>query len=157
MTLSEKGSKAASLDAVDFKILKLLSQDSKMAYAELAKSLSLTAPAIHARVKKLEKLGVIKKYRVEIDYEKIGLPVTAFIRVQISKISCSDAGKMLMEFPEIEECHAVAGEDDLVLKTRTATPLELQNLLDRMKTQGLVEKSISVFVLETHFERPRVC
>ncbi|MES2855969.1 MAG: Lrp/AsnC ligand binding domain-containing protein, partial [Bdellovibrionota bacterium] len=71
--------------------------------------------------------------------------------------SCRDAGKKLLEFPEVEECHAVAGEDDLVLKTRTATPLELQNLLDKMKVQGLAEKTISVFVLETHFERPRVC
>ncbi|HVK60363.1 MAG TPA: Lrp/AsnC family transcriptional regulator [Bdellovibrionales bacterium] len=157
MALSEKPLATGSLDGVDFKILKLLSQDSKMAFAELAKRVNLTAPAIHARVKKLERLGVIKKYRVEIDYEKIGLPVTAFIRIQIGKLSCRDAGKKLMEFDEVEECHAVAGEDDLVLKTRTATPLELQNLLDKMKTKGLVEKSISVFVLETHFERPRAC
>ncbi|MES2855970.1 MAG: winged helix-turn-helix transcriptional regulator, partial [Bdellovibrionota bacterium] len=65
------------------KILKLLSGDSKMAFAELGKKVNLTAPAIHARVKKLERLGIIKKYRIEIDYEKIGLPVTAFIRIQI--------------------------------------------------------------------------
>jgi Lrp/AsnC family transcriptional regulator, leucine-responsive regulatory protein len=157
MALTQKALTPPHLDEVDAKILKLLSQDAKMAFADLAAKINLTAPAIHARVKKLEKMGVIKNYGIELNYEAIGLPVTAFIRVQTSsKLSCRQAGAKLLAFPEIEECHAVAGEDDLMLKTRTATPLQLQNLLDRMKTEGLVEKSISVFVLETHFERPRV-
>lgn len=157
MLLSEKLPMNGSLDPVDLKILKLLSQDSKMPYAELGKRANLTAPAIHARVKKMEKLGIIKRYQIEIDYEKVGLPVTAFIRLQVNNVSCSEVGKKLIDFPEVEECHATAGEDDLLLKVRTATPLELQNLLDKMKAAGLSDKSVSVFVLQTHFERPRVC
>lgn len=143
------------MDELDLKILKLLAQDAKASYAEMGEKVHLTAPAVHARVKKMEKSGVIKHYGVEIDYEKAGLPVTAFVLLR-TKLRCSDAGKQLMKFPEIEECFSVAGEDDLILKTRTSTPLELQNLLDRMRTQGISEKSVSIFVLENHFERSRI-
>lgn len=146
----------APLDEMDLKILQLLSQDAKMPFAELGKAVHLTAPAVHGRVKKLEKLGVIKHYSIELDHALIGLPVTAFIRVQIGKARCRDAAKKMLSFDEIVECHAVAGEDDLILKTRTATPLDLQNLLDKLKTQGLIESSISLFVLESHFERMRL-
>lgn len=127
-----------------------------MSFADMGKEVNLTAPAVHARVKKLEKLGVIKKYGIELDYARVGLPVKAFVRVQIGKMRCRDAGKKIMQFEEVVECHAVAGEDDLMLKTRTATPLDLQNLLDQLKTQGLIEKSVSIFVLETVFERTRI-
>lgn len=144
------------LDELDIKILQQLSQDAKTSYADLGRAVGLTAPAVHGRVRKLEKSGVIRRYGIEVNYDVIGLPVTAFIRVQTGKTSCRDAGRLISQFEEVVECHTVAGEDDLLLKTRTATPLDLQNLLDKLKTEGLVEKSISVFVLETQFERVRI-
>jgi Lrp/AsnC family leucine-responsive transcriptional regulator len=146
----------ADLDELDLKILKQLSHDAKTSYADLGQVVGLTAPAVHGRVRKLEKGGVIRRYGIEVNYDVIGLPVTAFVRVQTGKTSCREAGKLVSKFEEIIECHTVAGEDDLMLKTRTATPLDLQNLLDRLKTEGLIEKSISVFVLETQFERVRI-
>lgn len=155
MALSS-GNRTTPLDPIDLKILKLLSQDAKTAFSELGKAVHLTGPAVHGRVKKLERLGIIKRYGIELDYDSIGLPVKAFVRVQIGKLRCRDAGKKIMQFEEVIECHAVAGEDDLMLKTRTATPLDLQNLLDKLKTQGLIETSVSIFVLETHFERTRI-
>ena len=150
----DKKSETVSLDETDLKIIQLLSQDAKMSYADLGQEIHLTAPAVHGRVKKLERSGVIKKYGIEIDYDRIGLPVTAFVRIQISKGRCRENGQRVSAYPEVLECHSVAGEDDLILKTRTATPLELQNLLDRLKVDGLSDRSISIFVLETHFERP---
>ncbi|RYZ84624.1 MAG: Lrp/AsnC family transcriptional regulator [Proteobacteria bacterium] len=144
------------LDETDLKILKLLSQDAKASYADLGSEVHLTAAAVHGRVKKLERNGIIKRYGIEMDYDVIGLPVIAFVRVTTGKTSCRESSKKLVKFEEIVECHAVAGEDDLMLKTRTATPLDLQNLLDRLKIQGLIERSVSMFVLETQFERARI-
>lgn len=144
------------LDDMDFNILKVLSQDAKTSYTDLGKAVNLTGPAVHGRVKKMENLGVIKKYGIEMDFALIGLPVCAFVRVQTGKLSCREAAKLVLQFEEVIECHAVAGEDDLLLKTRTATPLDLQELLDKLKTQGIIENSVSLFVLETHFERPRL-
>ncbi len=151
-----ESSGTVSLDETDLKIIKLLSLDAKMPFTELGKEVHITAPAVHARVKKMEKLGVIKNYSVNIDFQKVGLPVTAFVRMRTGKLSCGEVGKFLKKFKEIEECHSVAGEDDVILKTRTATPLELQHLLDKMRAEGLSEKSVSIFVLETLFERTRL-
>lgn len=145
-----------TVDETDLNILKLLSQNAKMSFAEVGEKVHLTAPAVHGRVKKLEAAGIIKNYGIKINYDLIGLPVIAFVRAQTGKVRCRDAGKLVTGFEEVEECYAVAGEDDLMLKVRTATPLALQNLLDKLKTQGIIEKSVSVFVLETHFERSRV-
>jgi Lrp/AsnC family leucine-responsive transcriptional regulator len=155
MVLKER-LKLTGLDETDLNILNLLSQDAKLSYADLGGRVHLTAPAVHGRVKKLEKMGIIKGYSIEIDYDLIGLPVVAFIRIQTGKLRCRDAGVKISEFKEIEECYSVAGEDDMILKTRTATPLDLQNLLDRLKTKGIVEKSISILVLENHFQRPSI-
>lgn len=155
MALSPK-LEAGALDEMDLKIIKYLAEDSKMSYQDLGQKVHLTAPAVHARVKKMEKTGIIQGYGVNIDYARVGLPVTAFVRLQTSKLRCSDLGEAVKKFPQIEECHAVAGEDDVLIKTRTATPLELQTLLDQLRTEGLADKSISIFVLETHFERSRI-
>jgi Lrp/AsnC family leucine-responsive transcriptional regulator len=148
-------SESVRLDEIDLNILHLLAEDAKRSFAELGEQVGLTAPAVHGRVRKLEKAGVIKHYGLEIDYAKIGLPVTAFVRIR-TRLSCSEVGKKLGAFAEIEECHSVAGEDDLVLKTRTATPLELQYLLDKLRLEGIAEQSISIFVLKTYFERSRI-
>lgn len=144
------------LDEIDVNILQALAQNAKLSFAELGEKVGLTAPAVHGRVRKLENAGVIKSYSIEIDYTKIGLPVTAFVRLNTGKLSCSEVGQLLGSYPEIEECHSVAGQDDLIIKTRTATPLELQHLLDKLRLEGLSEQSISIFVLQTHFERPRL-
>lgn len=146
----------ARLDEIDLNILKLMAKDAKLSFSEMGESVGLTAPAVHGRVRKMEKAGVIKHYGVDIDFARIGLPVTAFVRIRTGKIGCSEAGQLLSAYPEIEECHSVAGEDDLVLKTRTATPLELQQLLDKLRMDGLSERSVSIFVLQTHFERSRL-
>lgn len=145
-----------AIDETDLNILKFLSENAKLSFAELGEKVGLTAPAVHGRVKKLEASGIIKNYTISLDYEKIGMPVTAFVRVQTGSVSCRDAGFKVEPFSEVEECHSVAGEDDLMLKVRTTTPLALQNLLDKLKTKGLLQKSVSVFVLETIFERSRV-
>jgi Lrp/AsnC family leucine-responsive transcriptional regulator len=153
---SEKLPSGAHLDEVDLNIIKHLSQDAKLPYAELGKKIHLTAPAVHGRVKKLEKLGIITRYKVELDYSKIGFPVTTYVRAQTGKVSCRETASRLEAFAEIEECHSVAGEDDVLMKIRTSTPLELQILLDKLRTKGIIEKSVSILVLETHFDRSRI-
>jgi Lrp/AsnC family leucine-responsive transcriptional regulator len=153
MALGDNTLPAPHLDEVDLKILKFLSKDSKMSYSDMGKKLNLSGPAIHARVKKMEKTGVIKGYTIRIDPERVGQVVTSLVRVQTGKTRCRDIAKELGKIPEIHECYTVSGEDDLSLKIRTRTPMELQSVLDKLKVQNLIEKSITQLVMETHFER----
>ena len=71
------------LDNISWKILKELQIDARVTYAELGRRVGLTTPAVIERVRKLEDAGIITGYRIELDTAKVGLPITAFIRMSI--------------------------------------------------------------------------
>lgn len=141
------------LDPQDRKILSILQNDSRTPYAEIGKKVHLSAPAVHARVRKMEQNGVIKRHSIEVAPEKLGANVCAFIRITKTKHACAEVAQHLEKIPEVEECHSVAGEDCLLAKVRTATPLALTHLLDRMRAVPGIERTVTIVVLESHFER----
>ena len=142
-----------ALDSLDRKILSILKNDSRTPYSVIGKQVHLSAPAVHARVKKLEQNGVIEKHSIELAPEKLGANVCAFIRITKQKYSCADIATQLEKITEIEECHSVAGEDCLLAKVRTETPLALTNLLDRIRSVPGIERTVTIVVLQSHFER----
>lgn len=141
------------MDATDLMLLKLLEADSRQQYADLGKAVHLSAPAVHARVKKLEQAGVIKGYSVKIDPAAIGKPICAFIRLSTSRVSCSDTGNLLAKLPEVEECHSTAGEDCVLVKVRTKSTEALQNLIQTIVQLPGVTRTMTTVVLSSHFER----
>lgn len=140
------------MDEIDLKLLALLQQDSKQKYADLATTLNLSAPSVHARVKKMEQSGIIEGYRVCVDSNKLGLKLCAFVRVTTEGIG-SELGKTLFRFKEVEEVHCVAGEECLLLKVRTADTSSLSNLLDEIRRVKGVRKTITSIVLSTLLSR----
>ena len=141
------------IDETDRKILSLLKKDSRMQYAEIGKKVNLSAPAVHARVKRMEKDAVIRGYSVDINPVALGASLCAFIRIAKSKGLSADIAKFLKEIPQIEECHSVAGEDCVMVKLRAQSPLELSKLLDSIRELEAIDRTLTVVVLETHFER----
>lgn len=143
------------LDDVDRKILSLMQQDSRTPFAEIGKKVHLSAPAVHARVKKMEASGVITGYSLRLAAEKVGAPLCAFVRIARSKGKSSDVADELLKIRQVEEVHSVAGEDCLIVKLRVASPVELSKLLDRIRQNPhyTVDRTITAVVLETHFER----
>ena len=69
------------MDAIDLRLVDLLRGNARLSYAELARQVGLSAPAVHERVGKLESNGVIRAYRAEVEPEAIGLAVTALIGI----------------------------------------------------------------------------
>lgn len=146
------------LDSTDRQILLELQQDSKQTYAEIGEKVGLAAATVHARAKSLEKRGVIGRYGAYVDARAVGLPVLAFVSIVVDNgSSCTDLGPLLEPFPEIEACHSVAGDVDLLLQVRVATPEALEHLLYRIKQVKGVARTRSSVVLTTRFEeRPKV-
>ena len=142
------------MDQIDLKLLACLAQDAKRKYSDLAKEFNMSAPSVHARVKKLEHLGYIKGFGVEVDTQLLGLHVCAFVRVTTDGASCSDVCVHLQPIPEIEEAHSVAGEECLLLKVRTTDPAALSALLDRIRKVPGIRKTVTSVVLETRIDRP---
>lgn len=142
-----------SLDDIDRKILSLLKKDSRMQFAEIGKKVHLSAPAVHARVKKMEANNVIRKYSVDINPEALNAGLCAFVRIRKGKGTSTELAKLLVDIKQIEECHGVAGEDCLMVKLRTASTAELSKLIDHIRELEGIDRTLTVVVLETHFER----
>jgi Lrp/AsnC family transcriptional regulator, leucine-responsive regulatory protein len=141
------------LDAIDRTLLALLKEDTRRKYTELGEAVHLSSPSVHARVRKLEQLGAIQKYTIELNPGLLGLTTCAFIRIIISKATCPEVVEQLQKLKEIEECHSVAGEDCLILKVRTATPADLEPLINYILKVPGVERTVTSIVLTSYFER----
>lgn len=125
-----------------------------MKYAEMGTEVHLSAPAVHERIKKLEKNGVIKNYTIETNPKKLGLSVCALISITLSNVTlCSDAVIELEKIHEVEECFSTAGEESLLIKIRTKDTDSLEQLLVKLRSISGVERTLTKIVLTSHFER----
>ena len=130
------------IDAIDWKILKELQTDARISYAELGRRIGLTTPAAIERVRKLEDAKIITGYRAEIDTAKVGLPITAFIRMSISGVDYSRIIEVAKNSMEVLECHRGTGGDSFILKVAVGDVEHLQNLIDRLTPYGITTTSI---------------
>lgn len=144
------------LEATDSQILTLLSADGRMSFTDLGKATGLSTSAVHQRVKRLEQRGLILGYGASVNFEGIGLPLTAFISIRpIDPSQPDDSPERLSGIPEIESCWSVAGEESYILKIRTATPSELETLLARIRAVANVSTRTTI-VLSTYYENRTV-
>ena len=103
------------MDSTDRRIIELLAGNGRLSYAELARQIGLSGPAMHERVGKLEATGVIQAYRAQVDQEAVGLGVTAFIGiVQGVDSEIDDIVASMSELPEIESCYFLAGTESFL-------------------------------------------
>jgi Lrp/AsnC family transcriptional regulator, leucine-responsive regulatory protein len=151
---------AAGLDRIDHHILSLLRQDGRMSHAAIAKRVGLSGPAVHERVRKLEQSGVIAGYTAVIDPETVGLPHVAFCQVTLSEGSEFAMDEPIVaricEEPGVLEFHRIAGEDCYLVKIRTSTSKELEQVLRRVRAIRGVARTRTTIVLSTEHEQPSV-
>lgn len=145
---------AHGLDAIDRKLLGLLSQDAEQTYAEIGKQVGLSAPAVHERVKRYKATGRIKVVSAQLDPATTGKSLLAFVHVDSTGWGKSQAMLDLCNFPEVEEMHTVAGDACMVLKVRTENTQALEALLARIYDMPEVKTTKSYVVLSTVLERP---
>jgi Lrp/AsnC family leucine-responsive transcriptional regulator len=153
MAFTRKTAVRGNLDATDRMLLALLQHDSQARYADLGKQLHLSPPAVHERVQKLRRSGVIKNYTIEIDPSSLEFDICAFVNVHLTCTTSVAIAPLLKPFPQIEECHSVAGEQCMILKVRTETPKTLEHLLTDLRQVPGIERTTTVMVLETYFDR----
>ncbi len=143
----------AKLDATDRKLLNLLADDSTRSYAELGALLYLSAPAVHERVKRLKREGVIKKTACSLDGSKLGRPLLAFVHVDTPSYLVTRHLLKLKELPDVEEIHTVTGDSAMLLKVRTRDTQTLEDLLERIHSIEGFTGTRSYIALSTYLER----
>lgn len=123
------------LDGIDKKILGLLQKNGRMGLNDIAKKVGLKSPSVLARIKKIEKEGIIKGYTVLIGHKKIGLDITAFIGVYMEHPgSIRNFEREVKKIgDEILECHHITGEYTFLLKVMTKDTDTLRHLIERIR------------------------
>ncbi|MFZ3568587.1 Lrp/AsnC family transcriptional regulator [Streptomyces sp. BH097] len=141
------------MDDIDRKLIAVLQRDATTAYAALGKEVGLSAGAAHERVRKLRERGVVRRTTVDVDPAALGQGVLAYVMVE-SSAWMGDAADAFAAIPELVEAHVIAGSASVLVKVRSATTEQLQDVLRRLYGIEGVSGTQATVVLETFFERP---
>ena len=140
-------------DEMDAKIISALGADGRRSYAEVGAEVGLSTAAVHERVKKMLDKGVIRRFSISVDPERVGLNFTAFVAIRNDGgIHCRDVAPRLRAMPQVEELHSVAGEYDFLAKNRTTHARALEDVIYQIKAIEGVARTTSTVVLNTEFE-----
>ena len=143
----------STLDRTDLLLLAELQRNARLTNAELAERVHLSASACLRRVQRLERDGVIAGYRAEIDPERLGLGLQAFVRVQLRQHDTATVAafaRFVNAWDEVVACHALTGDMDYLLQVAVRDLEHFSRfLLDRLLNQAGVADVNSSFVLRT--------
>jgi len=140
------GVAASNLDETNRSILAALAENPRLATAELARIVGMSAPAVRERVGRLERSGVIRGYRLDVDPAAIGLPVTAWVRIKPGPGQLPKIADLARDTPQVSECHRISGEDCFLLKVHVPAVEDLEDVLDAFLLFG---QTTSSFVVAT--------
>ena len=144
---------ASTLDRTDLQLLAELQRAGRQTNAELAERVHLSASACLRRVQRLEREGVIAGYRAELDGERLGLGLQAFVRVHLARHDAASIAAFaahVNDWPEVVACHALTGEMDYLVQVSVGDLEHFSRfLLDKLLAQAGVADVNSSFVLRT--------
>lgn len=139
------------MDHIDLKILESLKFNSRATASEISKQVSLSVPAVSERLRKLEEGGIIEQYTLKTNREKMGYHLLSMVFVNVDQtMDITGFKDAVLSFPEVLECHHMAGEYDYMLKVLLEDTGELEHFIsDKLKTIKGVKKSNTLIVLST--------
>ena len=144
----------SKLDYLDKQILRMISEDARVPFLEVARTCNVSGAAIHQRIQKLTNLGVLKGSQFIIDPEKVGYETCAYVGLNLKNPeSFDEVVEKLKEIPEVVECHYTTGNYDLFLKLYAANNHHLLNIIhDQLQPLGLA-RSESIISFHAAIDR----
>jgi len=143
------------IDKLDLQILSILIEDGRTPYTDIAKKLFVSGGTIHVRMKKMEKLGIVVKQQLKVDYEKLGYDVTAFLGVYMNQSSqFSDVLAGLKQIQEVVESHYTTGTYGLFLKLICRDTNHLRDVLGEIQRIKGIQRTETLISLEESINRP---
>lgn len=126
------------MDVIDEKIIKLLRSNARESFANIGKSVDLSAPAVGKRVKQLEEKGYILGYSLQLNYDKLGFNTRAYINLKIHQSSTlRTAYNQIKQLNEVQRCDRISGEDSLCILAYFKSNKDLVTLLERISQYGV--------------------
>jgi Lrp/AsnC family transcriptional regulator for asnA, asnC and gidA len=137
------------VDKLDLKILKMLQENGRLPFTEIAEKLKLSESTIRKRVQALQKKEVIKKFTIEIDPSKIGINTVAIVGVDVDPTKLLEAAQKLCEIKEVRSVATSTGDHMIMTEIWTRDGRELTKLISKKigKIEG-VKKICPAIILE---------
>lgn len=144
----------SNLDALDEQILKLIANDARVPFLEVARACHVSGAAIHQRVQKLMSCGVIKGSQFELDPQSLGYEACAFVGLFLKEPSDFDrVVDALRDMPEVVECHYTTGGYDIFIKIYARSNQHMLSFIhDKLQPLGL-QRSETIISLHEAFHR----
>lgn len=145
------------LDDTDRKILNMLLQAGRVSYTDIAKAVDMKPPSVIDRIKKMETEGIIQGYTVQLDYQKLGYDLNAFVGVVVDH---PDHISLLEEtYRDIDDgivsCYHVTGEFTMLLRVITKNTKTLSAVIKKLRSVPGVIKTNTMIVFSTTLEQMR--
>ena len=135
------------IDEKDIKILKVLLEDSRLSFRQIAKRTGLAVSTVVSRVRRLEESGIIKKYTVEIDYEKLGYSLPVIIDVRVSKGKLFEVEREIARHPNVLAVYDITGDFDVAVLAVFKTRRELDAFVKMLQRMEYVERTHTKIIL----------
>ncbi|MBR9920188.1 MAG: winged helix-turn-helix transcriptional regulator [Bacteroidetes bacterium] len=149
-------SKNQELDQLDRQILSILMHNSKTPFTEIAKKLFVSGGTIHVRMKKLEDMGIVQGYNLDIDHSLLGYDISAFLGIYLDRSSLYDeVAEELARIPEIVGAHYTTGQYNILAKIICRDTNHLREVLhDKIQKISGIQRTETLISLQESINRP---
>jgi len=141
------------IDEKDKQLLSILQENCKLSLREISQLVKMRETTTFARIKRLEKAGVIKEYRAVLNPKAVGRNVLAFVLIKYDPsfgFSQREVAEKISKLPEIQEVHIIAGDWDMIAKVREKDVESLGKVvLDKIREIEGVKETVSLIVFES--------
>ncbi len=148
--------KEYELDAIDYKILEMLQENSRYSMRDVAKKVFLSSTSVAARVERMERSGIITGYHVSVDPIRMGYYIKAYIQIQVEPVRKTEFYPYMEQHNHVLECSCVTGEYTMLIKVIYRTTMELDQFINEIqrfgKTNTLIVFSTAISHRETFWK-----
>ena len=149
-----------SLDSGDVKILRIIQENCRLTAREISDQTNLPVTTVFAKIKRIERLGLVRGYHAVLNSKELGIGTTAFIfasfayqKNQHRIISQRKVAREISSFPEVQEVHIISGEWDILIKVKAKDVDAIGKfVVDKLRLVKGIEKTLTCLVFESEKE-----
>lgn len=155
MNTNDYKEQPAEIDALDQKILKMITKNARIPFLEVARECGVSGAAIHQRVQRLFNIGVVEGSEFIVSPQKLGYNTCAYMGIYLDKAKYhTTVAEALRKIPEIVECHYTTGQYAIFIKIQTKNNVHLKHIIDNelQEIEG-ISRTETFISLEMDFKR----
>lgn len=137
------------LDEASMKVLEEYLRDARQSFREVARRVGFSSGTVASRVKRMEEAGVIKRYTVQLDYERMGYELTAVTEIIVSDGMMMEVGSQVAKTPQTIGVYNVTGDSDIMVVAKFKTRQQLSDFTKNITKMPHVVRTETHVVLNT--------